>query len=224
MLEFEVDGKRVVHVGDQQGWASAVKRKDGFYHNYVYQNRFKRGEMIRAAGYFRDRRPDTIISGHWETLQGDDALFAVFEKAGCEQRRLHESLLPVDEIDWDSDGIGAVIYPYRIEIPPKVNRTDLELVVRNPFDRNTVAAARIIAPPAWGVVPEERHAAVEPLEETSFSFSLTVPEEACVRNQPIAADITIDGKPFGQIAEALVTVHWPESTHWGGGVWWQKKG
>jgi len=219
MIEFEADGKLVVHVGDQQGWAPAVMREDDFYHNYVYQNRYRRGELERAAGYFRKRRPDTVISGHWGALGIEDAHIAVFEKAAREQRELHEALLPVAELDWDSDGVGAVIHPYRIELLPGADRADFEVVVRNPFAGKVSVAVRAALPEGWKTTPHERRTAVEPGASVSVSFSLHVPESTVVRKQPIAADVTIGGRPFGQIAEALVTVHWPEATNWGGGTW-----
>lgn len=217
-LEFEVDGRRVVHTGDQQGFANMAARDDGFLHNYVYQNRFRREEMKRAAEMIEKVGADLIISGHWDMVDVTKDLINTLKLAGAEQLKIHESLLPTSELDWD-DSIGATIYPYNIEIRDPKRQAKMKVCVHNPFRKTAMAEIKMVVPKEWSVNPCVARVLLEPLAKGIVWFNLSVPENTCVRRTPVCADVTIDKHMFGQIAEALVTVNWPERTQWGGGVW-----
>jgi glyoxylase-like metal-dependent hydrolase (beta-lactamase superfamily II) len=85
MIEFRVDGKTIVHTGDQQGFSNEINRSDRFFHNYVYQNRLRREEMRDAARLLNTIKPDLIISGHWDTVKVTDEILRTLQKAGSEQ-------------------------------------------------------------------------------------------------------------------------------------------
>lgn len=219
MIEFKADGNTIVHTGDQQGFSDEVNRTDRFFHNYVYQNRLRRGEMRDAAELLNTMRPDLIISGHWNTVGVTDEIMRTLQKAGSEQIEIHELLLPIDQFDWNCDNIGAEIFPYHLEFSGQNQSQPIKVRIRNPFTETKRARVQMVLPEQWKVTPLIRNTRVEPLAETVVEFVITVPRELCVRRQPIAVDVTLDGRPLGQIAEALVTANWLEKTRWGGGVW-----
>jgi len=60
-ISFEVDGKRVLAIGDQQENA-------GHPWNYIYKNRFRTRDYKDSGQLYLRLQPDLIISGHWEPL------------------------------------------------------------------------------------------------------------------------------------------------------------
>lgn len=219
MIEFEVDGSKVIHTGDQQGFSNEVRRADKFFHNYVYQNRFRREEMMNAARLIRKIRPDLIISGHWSTIEVTSEIITALEKGGSEQIEVHELLLPTNEFDWNCDHIGAEIFPYHLEFSGQNQTQIVQVKIRNPFKEARRGELRMVLPDGWKAMPITHKIQVEGLGEKIVEFVIRVHKEVQVRRQVIAVDVTLDGHPLGQIAEALVTANWPEKTRWGGGAW-----
>ena len=62
-LEFQVDGKRVLAIGDQQ--TTGVPTGGRPILNYQYRNRYRVGDYGRSAELHRRLQPDLLISGHW---------------------------------------------------------------------------------------------------------------------------------------------------------------
>ena len=49
-----------------------------------------------------------------------------------------------------------------------------------------------------------------PREQKEIRLVLHVPEDTQCRRQPVALNLTVGGRPFGQVTEALVTVGMPK--------------
>ena len=48
-----------------------------------------------------------------------------------------------------------------------------------------------------------------PREQAEIQIEITPPEGTVCRRQPVGLDLTVGDRPFGQVAEALVTVGGP---------------
>jgi hypothetical protein len=75
--------------------------------------------------------------------------------------------------------------------------------VRNPFSREAVARVEVVVPAGW-IVPAAQEVSLEAGAEAPLRFELVTGKPQ--RRARIAADVTVDGIPFGQQAEALVDV------------------
>ena len=117
---------------------------------------------------------------------------------------LHRRLLPVDDVDFGAEGFGARIEPYRSSVRAGDN-LDLDVAVRNPFDRDAVATVRIVVPAGWEVAHGLEEVPLGPKGEEVVRFRVR-PVGEPVRRARVAADLTFDGVAFGQQAEALVDV------------------
>jgi hypothetical protein len=74
--------------------------------------------------------------------------------------------------------------------------------VRNPLPEPALLDVRLVGPTGWQ--GSSAHVEAAPRAEVSCELSIT-PAGDC-RRQPIAVELTANGVPFGQVAEALVTV------------------
>ena len=195
-IELEVDGKRILATGDQQSGGERPVL------NYQYRNRFRIDDFVASAELYRRLRPDVIVSGHAPPQEVTGELLDVLLEDGRRLAELHRELLPLEDADLGAVGFAARIEPYRSALQPG-ERLSLHVIVRNPFDRDAVAAVELVVPDGWTAPPAQK-VALGPHAEAAVPFELFA--GAPGRRARLAADITVDGLPFGQQAEALVDV------------------
>ncbi|HEX5828124.1 MAG TPA: MBL fold metallo-hydrolase [Candidatus Limnocylindrales bacterium] len=203
-IEVEVDGARVVATGDQQGsqWQPGGALPE--FLNYEYRNRFGIDDFRASAALYRRLRPDVVISGHWAPRPLTPDWLEALERGGEDLARLHRELLPLDEVDFDAEGFGARIEPYRSRL--RAGETlELEVEVRNPFHRPAVATVAMIVPRGWDAAPGEAGLPLDAAATGRLVFRVT-PAGGPIHRARVAADLTVDGRRFGQHAEALVTI------------------
>jgi glyoxylase-like metal-dependent hydrolase (beta-lactamase superfamily II) len=192
-FEVEVDGKRVLIIGDQHS-----NDRQRALLNYQYKNRFHAGDYTRSAELIRATRPDIIVSGHWAPQPVTDALIEQLTSDARRLEELHGELLPADGPG--TEGFVARIEPYRTTVAAGAS-FELEIAVWNPFDSAESASIGIIAPAGW-TAPPQQEVELDARGEARVRFELT----AGGRGGLVAADVTIGDRRFGQQAEALVAV------------------
>jgi glyoxylase-like metal-dependent hydrolase (beta-lactamase superfamily II) len=194
-IAFEVDGKRVLATGDQ------YEHNDGY--NYVYKNRFFIPDYMKSATLYRQLNPELILTGHWDPYWVEPNYFDNLEERGAALERLHRELLPSEALNYSAEGLGAWIHPYQAEICLG-ECIDFEVEVLNPFDYAADLAVCFVAPDDWRINPNPQYLRLDAQQSAKLKFEI-IPT-APVRRARVAVDITIAGQPFGQQAEALVTV------------------
>ncbi|HEX7025506.1 MAG TPA: hypothetical protein VF187_11870, partial [Gemmatimonadales bacterium] len=128
---------------------------------------------------------------------------------GQELERLHQELLPPG-----APGAAppvALLRPYQVAAAPG-RPFQVEVLLRNPFDRPEAALVRLAVPEGWVVEPADGEPACQegilrvPMgagERAAIAFCVT-PSTGLSGRRPIAADVTIRSTRFGQCAEAVV--------------------
>ena len=196
---LEVDGKKVLVSGDQ------YQSGAGDEYNYVYQNRYQIGDYRASAALYRRLEPDVILTGHWDPLWVQPGYFDNLEERGEALERLHEQLLPMEECDFDAEGIGVWLHPYQVEV--EAGHTQVfEVEIRNPFHSTEEACVGLVVPQGWQVDTEVQRVQLQNKATAKVQFAVTPPHGIQVRRARIAADLTVGERRFGQQAEALVTV------------------
>ena len=74
--------------------------------------------------------------------------------------------------------------------------------VRNPYPREATLEVRLVGPAGW--LGSAATLTAPPRAEVSCELQV-IPDGEC-RRQPIAVELVADGQPFGQVAEAIVSV------------------
>jgi glyoxylase-like metal-dependent hydrolase (beta-lactamase superfamily II) len=199
-ISIEVDGLRVLATGDQ------YEGESGLRWNYIYQNEFEIDNYSDSAALYQQLNPDVILSGHHEPLWVRPGYFYELEERGEALARLHRDLLHPDVLGFDAGGAVVRIRPYQTMIPAGEPHT-VVVLVRNPGLKAAVARVRLVIPTNWQVDNALQEVVMDgEFRETAVAFTVTPPAGLKTRRARLAADITINGRPWGQQAESLVTI------------------
>ncbi len=195
-IAFSVDGRRCLAIGDQ------------FVSNYIYGNQFALGDYPATVPLWRGLAPDLVLPGHGPAHEGPRFVehFAAHAAAADLAHRL---LLPLDDVDFGAGGQAAEVYPYQSVLPAR-GRGDIEVTARNPFDRPAEVRVRLTAPAeaGWSVEPAEAAGPAPARGSAALRFRLLAGDRP-VRRGRFAVELSVDGRPFGQVEEGFVTVTAP---------------
>ncbi|MCA1594807.1 MAG: MBL fold metallo-hydrolase [Chloroflexi bacterium] len=205
LIGFEADGKRFAHTGDQYFFVNGAESfaANGRMQNHVYRNGALLDGYDESGKWMLDWRPDVVIQGHQGPMFTDDAFFRHVEGWVEDYAGLHRRVMPLeaDEPHFNLDSWGGWIWPYRTHLH-SAEPFIVKATVRNPFPRRATLKVRLVGPPGWEGSSEKISAA--PRAEVTCELTMT-PAGLC-RRQPFAVELEADGQPFGQVAEALVTI------------------
>lgn len=200
-IDFEVDGCRVLATGDQQAVTGGPDGPDIL--NYQYKNCFRIDDFVDSAELYLRLQPEIIVSGHWLPREVTAPYLDRLLADGRRLAELHRELLPLDEVDFGAEGFGARIEPYRSAVAPG-GVLALAVEVRNPFAAEASVEIRLRVPDGWPE-PAPQEVSLAAHGDATLRFDVVAgPRPA--RRARVAADLAVDGRPFGQQAEALVDV------------------
>ena len=211
-IAFEADGKRFVHTGDQHFFDrprhdaghAAAGRASMPNPNEVYRNGCFTHSFRDSAALLAEWRPDIVISGHQRPMYTDDGFFRLLTWWGEEFERIHTAAMAL------GDGRGAFrrrrLGRMDLAVPRPRRRgrgcRRSRVTVRNPLPEAATLTVRLVGPEGWQGESIDLEAA--PRAEVAGTLSIR-PDGPC-RRQPIAAELIVGGRSYGQVAEALVTV------------------
>ena len=205
LIGFEADGKRFAHTGDQYFFTGDLKdwEKNERLQNHVYRNGALLDGYEESGRWLLEWQPDVVIQGHQPAFFTDDAFFDHIKRWRYDYETLHKNVMPLDddETHFNLDSWGGWIWPYRIHLA-EPGPAEVTVTVRNPFPRQVILEVTLVGPKGWR--GESVSLQANPRSEISCTLSIE-PNNPC-RRQPFAVDLVADGQPFGQVAEALMTV------------------
>lgn len=214
LIGFEADGKRFAHTGDQYFFQDKEGRwthenKVGEWdarqvmQNHVYRNGALLDGYQRSGDWLLDWRPDIILTGHQAPMHTDDDFFRLVDSWSREYADLHRRAMALgdDETHFNLDSWGGWIWPYRVHLNAPQPAT-VRVTVRNPLPKPAQLEVRLAGPQGWHGTAATLQA--DARAEVSCDLQIT-PDGPCQR-QPFAVELIADGQPFGQVAEALMTV------------------
>jgi glyoxylase-like metal-dependent hydrolase (beta-lactamase superfamily II) len=192
----EVDGKRVLAVGDQ------YQNDNGLLWNYVYQNRYQIGDYIKTAALYQRLQPELILPGHWQPFEVTAKYLEVIMEQAVEMENLQNSLLPED-LNLGSEGFIARIHPYQT-IAKKGSLLTFTVEIYNPYPESAEFKVGLFVPAGWGVTPIDQQGKIE--QSLILTFHVSPPLGLVIVRERIAVEVSIGHHHFGQQAEALITL------------------
>lgn len=209
LIRFEVDGLVAMVTGDQyffQGFGDPGESPS--MHNHVYRNGARLESFRDSNDILLDVQPDLILPGHGPAYRSNDQLFRRIEEYERTYRDLHIRLMPLgdDDIHFDVDSRAAFLVPYRVHVR-QAQTLRFRATVRNPYNRDAVAHLRLVSDEGWE--GPEAEVPLAPRGEKAADVEIVPPDGTRCRRRPVALELVADDRPFGQVAEALVTIGHP---------------
>jgi hypothetical protein len=176
--------------------------------NHVYKNGLDLGCYVRTVDELERIRPDLVLTGHTRPFAPADEWYREIRRGAEAFDDVHRKLMLLgdDEAHFGAESQAAKLKPYRVHLP-QGGPTELDGWVLNPLPRAATARLRLVVPEGW----DGRAAQVEleAREQRAFRLTLSPPADVACRRLPVSLDLTVDGQPYGQVTEALVTVGHP---------------
>jgi len=212
LLSLTVDGTRVIHTGDQYFFRDTGNAPYGpaarVHMNHVYKNGLELGCYRKALRILEEIRPEVVLTGHTAPYRPDGRWYEILAEAATAFDEVHRKLMILgdDEAHFGAESQGGKLKPYRVHLP-QGGAAEFEGWILNPLPAAAKARIVLVGPEGWegGPVSVE----LGSRERKDIKVRITPPAGAKVRRQPVGLDMTVDGRPFGQVAEALVTVGLP---------------
>jgi glyoxylase-like metal-dependent hydrolase (beta-lactamase superfamily II) len=208
-----VDGTRVVHTGDQIFFSTdeglAFKPGAQLFTNHVYKNGLDIGCYKQTLEEIKRFRPELVLTGHTLPYRTSPSWYEAIAHGAHAFDEVHRALMILedDQPHFGAESQGGKLKPYRAHVP-QGGPVEFEGWALNPFPEQKNARITIVAPPGWQ--SETVELSLEPREQKNIRITVTPPPGLRVRRQPVGLDLTVGGKPFGQVTEALVTVGMPK--------------
>ncbi len=213
LICMEVDGTRVAHTGDQAffdaeggvGYQSGAR----MFTNHVYKNGLDLGCYKRFLEDLKRFEPELVITGHTRPYRTSPDWYAEIGRAAEAFDDVHRTLMLLDDdaAHFGAESQGGKLVPYRAHAP-EGGPIEFTGWVLNPFPTEQPARIRLVGPEGWQ--SETVTLSLGPREQKEIRLVLHVPEGTRCRRQPVALNLTVGGRPFGQVTEALVTVGMPK--------------
>jgi glyoxylase-like metal-dependent hydrolase (beta-lactamase superfamily II) len=208
MICMEVDDTRVVHTGDQIFFRGddGMGYKPGaqLFTNHVYKNGLDLGCYKKTLADLRAFKPELVITGHPRPYRTSPEWDAAIETEAQAFDDVHQTLMLLDDgaVHFGVESQGGKLKPYRAHVAAG-EAVAFEGWVLNPFATTQTARITLLGPPGWR--GQTLELVLAPREKQDICISITPLNVPC-RRQPVGLDLTVGDRPFGQVAEALVTV------------------
>ncbi len=212
LISFRADDTDFMATGDQyffNDWQSTDFAHNSALHNHVYRNGASLKSFHASNAFMCNLKPEMVLPGHGPAYRTDEHYFRLLADYANEYVAIHRHAMPLGEEDvhFEVDSRAAWLAPYRIRldaVAPLMYRA----VVRNPLPTTAELAVRLVGPVGW--TGSSAVVSAAPRAEVEVPLTLTPPPNTTCRRQPVALELTIGDRLFGQVAEALVTIGYPQ--------------
>lgn len=200
-----IDGVKIGFTGD--AFFHDADRPFEIRHNLIFRNRVNVGDHLKSIDNLLEFRPQILCPGHGEPFLLDMNMVADFRTKVMKQDEFCRSLIADPDTDVGMDPSAIEIFPYQSLVTPGES-CHYELRARNHRKRAVALKIRLILPDGWTSQPAITTLNVAALSEGRSPVEIKVPH---ITRTPqhriaIAADVLVDGRYLGQIAEAVVEI------------------
>jgi glyoxylase-like metal-dependent hydrolase (beta-lactamase superfamily II) len=197
-----VDGKRVLFTGDNT-WNKKYPEKSRNgplvpHNEYLLDSGF-----IACARKMLDCRPDLVCPAHTEEYSPTRQDLEEFLAWALRLRSIMTGLIDQPDPNFGLDYRWCHFYPYRTKIAPG-GSARLELRLRNHLFKPADVRIRLRLPDGMECPFPERSISVPGKTQVAVPFDLANSTAGLKGRRVLTADITVNGRRLGEVAEALI--------------------
>ncbi|MDP7238364.1 MAG: MBL fold metallo-hydrolase [Candidatus Latescibacteria bacterium] len=201
LTRFEVDGKRFLSIGDNISGMSFRDERDHI-HSFIPKNRTPVTSYRDMPGQILQVDPDILLTGHGGGVDHDRKMTLRWQDWMDRWAAIFTDIIDQPHPNLGMDPHWVEIYPYKVRIVPGDTVT-FEVKIKNhePESRSCHIVFRSVA--SVVLTPDEVHLEVPGDGRTSCKVTADFPCQFTTHALPVLADVTWNGKPLGEIAEAI---------------------
>lgn len=201
-----IDGKRVAFSGDEITLLQEKVASNNIWRNHVHANSHE-----ITGRLFLERQPELVCPGHGASYNLTPDQWHEFHDWCVKEQEHWHDLAGHEHVEEAIYPDYVFLYPYQPACAPG-NSVPMQVWYENIYDKPSTLDFRFDLPQGWKAHPDSGSITVEPGQKGIVEFTLSIPsdQDTHYRRRPFTIDATIDGKPRGQLAEAVVDLR-PEA-------------
>lgn len=178
----------------QDGHECVVARNSGILEEgYLY-----------AGEYLRKLQPDIIMGGHSYVMPEPKEFIERYTAWAQRMITVYRELLPDPDYEYRFDPYWVSAYPYRVDFSESTEQT-IQVTVRNFRSKEQHHNIILVLPKGVTAVPGVLEGVVPAESRSTFQVKLTADTAILPPGvQIVPFDITLDGKPSGELFDFLV--------------------
>jgi len=203
LIWFEADGKSFLSIGDN---AAGMSFKEGnhYVHPIIPKNRTPVNSYGDMPRQLLDTDPDFLLTGHGGAVAYDKKKAEGWRDWMDSLQSLYTGILDQPHPNVAMDPHWVEFYPYKIRIQPGDSVT-FQVRVTNHEEEARTGDLVFRSVDGVKLSPERATVTVEGGAVGGCEVTATFPERFTTHSLPVVADVTWNGRYYGEIAEAIVT-------------------
>ena len=201
LIWFHIDGKKFLAIGDNISGLSFHEARD-FIYSFIPKNRTPVSSYGDLPRQLLEHSPDVLLTGHGGAVAFNRAKARRWQNWIVEWQGIWNETLDQSTADKGMDPQWIEFYPFKVRIRPG-KEVDFELRITNHDRQKRPCLLQFRS--VRGVRLDPAKASLEVAAEgiTRLRLKAVFPERFSTHSLPILADVTWDGRPLGEIAEAI---------------------
>ncbi len=201
----EIDGARVAFTGD--AFFPTGDSHHQLRHNLIFRNWVENDSHVKSIRTILEHEPSIVAPGHGKPFLSNKSDLEELKERLEKQRDYFSDVIADPDCNFGLNPGWARLYPYQLLVKPG-SQAEVELRVRNYRSKPMHVEAALVLPEGWKSVPGTVTFAAEPGTDGNGRFVVTIPEnwDRTKTRVALAADLLVDGKYLGEIAEAVADV------------------
>ena len=200
-IRFVVDGRTYLAIGDAISGKSFNPDLE-YIHSFIPKNRTPLSSYSRIPDSILAHQPDVLMTGHGGAVGFDTEKMAAWRDWMQRWEALFTKVTGREHVDLGMDPRWIEFYPYKTRIRPGEER-DFHLWMKNHEPQPCSCVVHFRSVEGVTVEPALVELQLEAGEKVVRQIHARFPQSFQTHSLPILADVTWDGKPLGEIAEAI---------------------
>jgi hypothetical protein len=203
VISTEVDGKTVAFTGDNFYLREVEVRGTNEQRPFgptIFRNSFQLVMHRRCAEVMRKISPELLCPGHGEVLPWAKEELDHYAEFVALKEQAFRAVVG-EPADHHIDLFWARLRPYLATVAPD-STVDYTLMLRNNLDKRATYAARLLPPPGWTTPTDLQTLELNPGDVGEMFLPITAPSESDEGRVLVTAEIFIDDRSQGPLAEA----------------------
>ncbi len=201
LIWFEVDGRKFLSIGDNISGMSFREKRD-YIHSFIPKNRTPVSSYGDMPRQILNHKPDIVLTGHGGAVVFEQERMVRWRDWMDRWQALFTQVLDQPHPNMGMDPHWVEFYPYKVRIRPG-DTVRFKVTVTNHEPKARVCILRFRSVEGVVLDPQEIKFRAWALTKKEYEVQATFPDAFTTHSLPIVADVTWNGRPLGEIAEAV---------------------